>query len=94
MGYAVVLRPAVQRQLAKLRGPRSVAVHGAMLTLGDEPRPPGAIKLAGRQRLWRVRIRLDGRAWRIVYEIDDSAKVVRVVRIAPRDEGTYRGLKP
>ena len=92
MGYAVVLRPAVQWQLAKLRGPRSVAVNGAMLTLGDEPRPPGAIKLAGRQRLWRVRIRLDARAWRIVYEIDDS--VVRVVRIAPRDEGTYRGLKP
>jgi len=91
--YEVVVRPAAQRQLGKLRGPLSIALHGAILALGDDPRPPGAIKLTGGLDLWRVRIHIDGRPWRIVYQIDDGASFIRVVRVVARDEGTYRGLK-
>ena len=93
MEYEVVVRPAAQRQLGKLRGEMSVALHGAIVTLGDDPRPPGVIKLAGGSDLWRIRIRIDGRPWRIVYEIDDRARRIRVLRVVARDEGTYRGLK-
>lgn len=92
MAYKVVVRPAAQRQLGKLRGSLSIALHGALLTLADDPRPPGAIKLVGRPALWRIRIRIDGQPWRVVYEIDDRAGVVRVVRVVARDEGTYRRL--
>ena len=86
------MRPSAQRQLGKLRGPLSIAVHGAILTLSDDPRPPGAIKLAGGSNVWRIRIRIEGRHWRVVYQIDDRANVVRVLRVVARDEGTYRGL--
>ena len=92
MAYKVVLHPSAQRQLEKLRGSLSIAVHGALLTLSDDPRPVGAIKLVGSSDLWRLRIRIDGRSWRVVYQIDDRAKVVRVARVVARTEGTYRGL--
>lgn len=93
MAYSVALRPAAARQLGKVSGPLSVALHGAILSLGGDPRPPGTIKLVGRSGLWRTRLRIFGQPWRIVYQIDDRARLVRVVRIAPRDEGTYRGLR-
>jgi mRNA-degrading endonuclease RelE of RelBE toxin-antitoxin system len=91
LAYKVVVRPSAQRQLGKLRGSLSIVLHGAILSLSD-PRPPGAIKLVGSSDLWRIRIRIDGRPWRVVYQIDDRANVVRVVRVVRRDEGAYRGL--
>jgi mRNA interferase RelE/StbE len=92
MAYGVQLRPATQRQLAKLRGPLSIALHGALLTLSDDPRPPGAIKLAGLPSVWRLRLRIDDQSWRVVYEVNDQEQLVRVLRIAARTEGTYRRL--
>ena len=93
MAYRIVLRPAAQRDLQRLRGPLSIALHGALLSLADDPRSHGALKLTGVRDLWRIRLRVDGRPWRIVYQVDDRDKVVRVLRVVPRDEGTYRGLK-
>ncbi len=92
MTYRVLLRPAAQRQLEKLRGPISIAVHGALLSLGNDPRPAGAIQLAAADDLWRLRLWIDGRQWRVIYQVDDRGRVVLVTRIARRDEGTYRGL--
>lgn len=53
-------------------------------TLGDDPRPPGSEKLAGDDR-YRVRQGL----YRIIYEIDDTARVVRIVKVGHRRE-VYR----
>lgn len=92
MAYRVTLRPAAGRELAALRGYAQIALHGAILALGDEPRPRGAIKLAGPLRAWRVRVSILGVPWRIVYQIDDRQGRVRVLRVARRDEGTYRDL--
>ena len=55
--------------------------------LQDNARPAGCKKLR-ETGLWRVRA---GR-YRIIYVIDDEAKVVTVVKVAIRREGTYRGL--
>ena len=93
MEYTVLLRPAAQRQLGKLSGPLSIALHGAILALADDPRPRGAVKLVARSGLWRVRVRIFGQPWRIVYQIDDRARLVRVLRVAPRDERTYRAIR-
>ena len=38
--------------------------------------------------LWRIRVR----KCRIIYAIDDEAKIVTVVRVAKRGEGTYERL--
>mgnify|MGYP001589732467 FL=1 len=45
------------------------------------------MKLTG-SGFWRVRA---GR-YRVIYAINDSERVVVVVRVARRSEGTYRGL--
>jgi mRNA interferase RelE/StbE len=52
--------------------------------LGDDPRPRGVTKLAGRDDL---RIRLGD--YRVVYAVDDNKRFVLVARIAHRRE-VYR----
>jgi mRNA-degrading endonuclease RelE of RelBE toxin-antitoxin system len=44
-------------------------------------------------RTWRVRITIDGVPWRLVYQVDDEHRRVRILRIVRRDEGTYRNLR-
>ncbi len=53
--------------------------------LAENPRPPGAIALTGPVRLWRIRVG----DFRIVYQIDDAARTVSIVRIGHRRE-VYR----
>lgn len=52
--------------------------------LGDDPRPPGALKMSGSDR-YRIR---QGR-YRILYTIEDAVLVVHVIRIADRKD-VYR----
>lgn len=53
-----------------------------MESLGENPRPAGCKKLKGYRDLWRIRVG----DWRILYLIDDGAKLVSVTRIAHRRE--------
>jgi len=55
-----------------------------MLSLGTIPRPPGCKILKGSDK-WRIRIG----NYRLIYEIDDSAKAVIVIKIAHRSN-VYR----
>lgn len=90
--WRVVLTRAARRQLDRLRGVDLLAIRGVVLALANEPRPAGAVKLAGVKDLWRVRVRIEGQPWRIVYQLRASERLVLVTRIARRDEGTYRQL--
>jgi mRNA interferase RelE/StbE len=92
VAYRVVLTPAAQRLLDRQRGVAFVALRGVILGLADEPRPPGTVKLAGQRDLWRLRLSIEGRQWRIVFTVDERERSVVVTRIARRDEGTYRRL--
>lgn len=92
MRYRVLLKPAADRQLQRVRGVAMAALRGVILNLADEPRPRGASKLHGGAELWRLRFRIDGQSWRVVYEVDDKLHRVVVARVARRDEGTYRGV--
>jgi mRNA interferase RelE/StbE len=53
-------------------------------SLADDPRPPGAVKLSGRER-YRVR---QGR-YRILYAIEDTVLIVYVIKIGDRKD-VYR----
>jgi mRNA-degrading endonuclease RelE of RelBE toxin-antitoxin system len=66
-------------------------MRGVILALADEPRPAGSRKLSGVD-LYRVRLRIDGIPWRILYQVRDEERVVLITRVARRDEGTYRRL--
>lgn len=80
----IEFHPDVLKQLQKL--PREVleAALPVIIALTNDPRPAGAKKLVGNQD-WRIRI---GR-YRIVYAIDDKAKIVTVCTVAKRSDG-YR----
>jgi mRNA-degrading endonuclease RelE of RelBE toxin-antitoxin system len=92
LNYRVVLTPAAQRQLGKLRGANLAALRGVILALSVQPCPDGAAKLTSKRNLWRFRLRIDGRAWRVSYQIDDAERLVVITRVVRRDEGTYRGM--
>jgi mRNA interferase RelE/StbE len=87
MPYEVRLRRPVQRQLDRLPMDDYVSIAERITSLEAEPRPRGAKKLA-ESGLWRIR---QG-PYRIVYAIDDEERLVVLVRVARRREGTYRGL--
>jgi mRNA interferase RelE/StbE len=87
--WRVDLTPAAVRQLRRLRTDELLALRGVILALADDQHPREARKLSGTD-LWRVRLRIDGAPWRIVYQVRSNEQVVIVTRVARRDEATYR----
>ncbi len=87
MAYKVEIHTAAQKQMLSLPKEAQVAVARSIDRLGNTPSPPRAKKLA-ESSLWRIRVG----QYRIVYAVDDAAQVVTVVRVARRQEDTYRGL--
>lgn len=87
MNYEIRLRRPAQKELDAFSGRDYKMLARAISGLEQNPRPPGVKKLAD-SGLWRVRIR----RYRIVYAIDDENKLVTVVRVTRRKEGTYKGL--
>jgi mRNA interferase RelE/StbE len=83
--YNVLLRPAAERERGKLPPEIRPRVNQALLALEDEPRPHGVTKLSGYANRWRVRVG----DYRVIYQIDDQAQEVTVLRIAHRREA-YR----
>lgn len=87
MAYKVEIHPAAQKQVLSLPKEAQVEVAISIDRLGNNPRPPRVKKLAD-SGLWRIRIG----QYRIVYAIDDEARLVTIVRVARRREDTYKGL--
>jgi mRNA interferase RelE/StbE len=81
----VELAPAAQRQLRRLPPGDAARLRAPILALAIEPRPPGAAKLQGSE-FWRLRVG----SLRIVYLVDDVARLVVVLKVARRSESTYR----
>ncbi len=82
--YEVRLQPTAAREYRRLQGPLQNRVRIAIDALGSNPRPVGAVKLAGRDD-YRVRVG----EYRLVYAVDDAERLVIVARIAHRRE-VYR----
>ena len=82
--YRVRIIPRAQRDLDDITGKLFDQISEAILALGAEPRPQGAVKLTGLEG-YRIRVR----DMRILYRIDDQAKEVIVYRIKHRRE-VYR----
>jgi len=87
--YRVELAPAAQRQLRRLPPGDAARLRGPILALAPAPRPPGAVKLADSD-FWRLRVG----DLRIVYVVDDAARLVVVLKVARRSESTYRRVGP
>ncbi|MDO8491551.1 MAG: type II toxin-antitoxin system RelE/ParE family toxin [Dehalococcoidia bacterium] len=87
MPYEVKLRRSAQKSLDDLTQRDYEKVAKAIDALTENPRPTKVKKLAD-IGLWRVR----AGQHRIVYVIDDGARLVTIVRVARRKEDTYKGL--
>jgi mRNA interferase RelE/StbE len=73
------------RQLERIHEPDFGRIAQAILELENDPRPPGCRKLRGLEG-WRIRIG----NWRVIYHINDQERVVTIVEVRRRREGTYR----
>ena len=81
MSYSVRLSRRAANELAKL--PREIVRRAdeQILSLAEDPRPPGSKKLRSKtSEGWRVRIG----AYRVLYQIDDDRREITVYRIAHR----------
>jgi mRNA interferase RelE/StbE len=85
--YTVTVRPRARRALAQLDGTARKAVGQVIDALVGDPRPPGVKMLRGHRPYLRVR----SGDYRVVYAVDDAARVVRVVLVGHRRD-VYRNL--
>jgi mRNA interferase RelE/StbE len=83
--YRILLERGAERDLRRLSAEMHDRVIAAIRGLAANPRPPGCRKLRGGQNDWRIRVG----DYRVVYEIADDIRVVRVNRVRHRRE-VYR----
>ena len=83
--YRVLIERAAERDLSRLSSRLHERVIAALQALKKNPRPPGCRKLTGTENDWRIRVG----DYRVVYEIDDQVRVLRVNRVRHRRE-VYR----
>ncbi len=85
-GYTVRIKRSAEKEMDRLPGSTFKRVAQAILKLEREPRTKGAKKLRG-VRDYRLRVG----EYRILYSIDDDARVVEVIAVGHRRE-VYRNI--
>jgi mRNA interferase RelE/StbE len=85
MPYRLRATGRALRELRKLPPSIERRIRDAIDGLVDDPRPPGCKKLRGGAG-WRVRVG----DYRVIYQVDDDAKIVTVLRAGHRRDA-YRG---
>ena len=83
--YTVILKETVQKQLKRLPAAYFKKVKAAILSLEDNPRPHGAIKLKGGNNEYRIRVGV----YRILYSVQDDILTVYIFDIYHRKQ-VYR----
>jgi mRNA interferase RelE/StbE len=83
--YRVLLERSAEKDLSRLSSETRDRIITAIRSLSGNPRPSGCRKLAGTKNDWRIRVG----DYRVVYEVTDEIRVVRVGRIRHRRE-VYR----
>ena len=80
--YSLEIKHSAQKELDALDDTLFTRIDRKILALADTPRPSGCKKLKGYKDQWRVR----AGDWRVLYIIDDAARLVTITRIAHRRE--------
>ena len=80
--YTVQLKPSARKELEALPDSLLARMLQRIESLRNAPRPAGCKKLKGYKDQWRIRVG----DWRVVYIIDDAAKLISITRIAHRRE--------
>jgi mRNA interferase RelE/StbE len=80
--YSLEIKRSAQKELDALDDALFTRIDRKILALADDPRLAGCKKLRGYKDQWRVR----AGNWRVLYIIDDAAKLVTITRVAHRRE--------
>ena len=84
--YQILIKASAEKDIRRLSHDVQERVASAILSLRQDPRPPGARKLKGKgEQGWRIRVG----QYRVVYQIDDSLRRVTVYRVRHRRD-VYR----
>ena len=83
--YEILLESRAQRDLKKLPAEVFYRVMSTLKDLAENSRPVGSRKITGSKNDWRIRIG----EYRIIYEIDEDAEAIKVMRVRHRRE-VYR----
>jgi mRNA interferase RelE/StbE len=83
--YEILLAKPAERDLKRLPPEVFDRILPKIRALADDPRPPGCRKLSGTERDYRIRVG----EHRILYEILDETREVRVYRVGHRRD-VYR----
>lgn len=87
MSYSFEIDTAAARKVRKLPADIRSLVKERLAALIDDPRPHNAIRLKGTTNGWRIRV---GKM-RILYKIEEQAKLVVVYDVDSRDNA-YKDL--
>jgi mRNA interferase RelE/StbE len=83
--YKILIERRAERDLDGMEKVMRKRIIARILLLQDNPRI-NAKKIEGSRNAWRIRIG----DWRVIYEINDKAKEVKIYRIKRRSESTYK----
>ena len=78
--YEVHLERAAENDLKRLPTTTFHRIIPQIRALAENPRPLGCRKLTSSKNDWRIRIG----DYRVLYEIDEKAKAVRIMRVRHR----------
>ena len=78
--YKVLLELRAEKDLGALELSLKERIIERLLLLKNNPRPVNAKKLVGSKNAWRLRVG----DWRIIYEIKDKSKEIKIYRIKHR----------
>jgi len=82
--YSLQIETRAERELRQVPKRDAERLVRRILVLQKDPRPPGCMKLAGADG---YRIRQGD--WRVIYQVDDTAREIRIVKVGHRRE-VYR----
>jgi mRNA interferase RelE/StbE len=79
--YQIQITNTAHQHIRNLSHINRQRIHEAIEQLSQNPRPYRIKKLQGEVAFYRIRVG----DYRILYVIDDSAKLVNIMRIMPRE---------
>ncbi len=83
--YEVLLERRAERDLKRLPAKEFHRIIREIKALAENPKPVGCHRIAGSKSDWRIRVG----DYRVIYELDEKAKAIRVMRVRHRRE-VYR----
>jgi mRNA interferase RelE/StbE len=86
--WTIVIDRQPQKEMRRLPSDLRQRTDRVILALAEDPKPAGCKPVKDAPRgTYRLRVG----AYRVIYTVLDSEKVIVVARVRKRDESTYRG---